>query len=173
LAHLELAASASVQVEEILFVVPEYLPHKEQCGATLEQRIDMLLAFGCVQPHSIAVSSGGLFVDIARECRELYGPSTQFYFVCGRDAAERVLGWDYGRPGVVEGMLRDFELLVAPRLGEFTPPERFRHRIHPLAMTARHDAVSSSDIRQRMAARQPWEHLVPENIVQLVREIYS
>ena len=39
---------------------------------------------------------------------------------------ERVLGWDYGRKGVVEEMLREFEMLVASRSGEFSPPPEFR-----------------------------------------------
>ncbi len=32
-------------------------------------------------------------------------PATELSFICGRDAAERILHWDYGRPGVVEEML--------------------------------------------------------------------
>lgn len=172
-AHLELARAAARVVDEILCVVPSEFPHKDYFGATLEQRLEMLKSAGILAPHSIATADQGLFIDIARECRTHYDPATRLYFVCGRDAAERILNWDYGRPGVVEEMLREFELLVAPRGGVHERPEAFRDRIHTLAADGGIEAVSSTEVRERIARGDPWEHLVPEKIVDLVREIYS
>lgn len=172
-AHAELVHAAAFQVDEVLCVVPSVFPHKEFVGATLEQRLEMLAAADLSEPASIAVSEKGLFIDIARECREYYGADTRLYFVCGRDAAERILTWDYGRPGVVEEMLQEFELLVAARGGEFRPPAEFQHRVHPLGLRAAHDHVSSTEVRERIARGDPWEHLVPREIVERVREIYS
>ena len=154
-------------------MVPRAFPHKDYFGATLEQRIELLAASGLTIPQSVAVTDQGLFLDIARECRRHYGPETRLYFICGRDAAERILRWDYGRPGVASEMLREFELLVAPRGGQFEPPEEHRHRIHPLSVRSGHEGVSSTEVRDRIARGEPWEHLVPENIAQRVREIYS
>jgi nicotinate (nicotinamide) nucleotide adenylyltransferase len=173
IAHQELVYMAGFHVDEVLCVVPSVFPHKEFFGATLEQRLEMLAAADLAKPASIATSEKGLFIDIARECREHYGADTQLYFVCGRDAAERILTWDYGRPGVVEEMLQEFELLVAARGGEFRPPAEFRQRVHPLSLRAAHDHVSSTEVRERIARGEPWEHLVPQEIVELVREIYS
>ncbi len=172
-AHLELAQAASVCVDLIVCVVPRVFPHKDYSGATLEQRVEMLEAAGLAIPHSIAATSQGLFIDIARECRAHYGAETQLSFICGRDAAERILNWDYGRPGVVEEMLREFELLVAPRGGHFSPPAEYRHRIHALKVRGGHEEVSSTEVRERIARGEPWEHLVPERIRERVREIYS
>ena len=172
-AHLELARAAGERVDEILCVVPREFPHKEYFGATLDQRLEMLAAAGFGVPHSIATTERGLFVEIAQECMRHYDAGTRLYFVCGRDAAERILNWAYGRAGVVEDMLREFELLVAPRGGAFEPPEAFRNRIHSLAAVGAHEAVSSTDVRERIARGEPWEHLVPEGIVERVREIYS
>jgi nicotinic acid mononucleotide adenylyltransferase len=73
----------------------------------------------------------------------------------------------------VEEMLREFQLLVASRSGELQPPAEFQHRIHPLTLRGGHDLVSSTDVRERIARGEPWEHLVPELIVDQVREIYS
>ncbi len=171
-AHLELAKAASAYADLILFVVPRVFPHKEYSGATLEQRVEMLDAAGLAIPHSIASTSQGLFIDIARECRDHYGAQARLSFICGRDAAERILHWDYGRPGVVEEMLREFELLVAPRGGHFSPPEEYRHRIHTLNVSG-YEEVSSSEVRERIARGEPWEQLVPEKIRERVREIYS
>ena len=172
-AHQELVYAAGFLVDEVLCVVPSVFPHKQFVGATLEQRLEMLASAELAKPASIAVSEKGLFIDIARECREHYGADTQLYFVCGRDAAERILTWDYGRPGVVEEMLQEFELLVAARGGEFQPPSEFQHRVHPLGLQAAHDHVSSTEVRERIGRGEPWEHLVPAEIVERVREIYS
>jgi nicotinate (nicotinamide) nucleotide adenylyltransferase len=173
IAHLELARAASATVDMIIFVVPQAFPHKEFAGATLEQRVEMLEAAGLEVPHAIASTSQGLFIDIARECRNHFGPATEMSFICGRDAAERILGWNYGRAGVLEEMFGEFELLVAPRGGHFSPPEEFAHRIDVLPIGARHEQVSSTEVRERIARGEAWDHLVPENIRQRVREIYS
>jgi nicotinic acid mononucleotide adenylyltransferase len=165
--------AAGSHVNEVLCVVPSVLPHKQYFGATLEQRLEMLAAAKMMVPCSIATSEKGLFIDIARECREHYGADTRLCFVCGRDAAERILAWDYGRPGVVQEMLQEFELLVAGRGGEFQPPAELQHRVHSLGLRAVHDQVSSTDVRQRIARGEPWEHLVPATIVERVKEIYS
>lgn len=171
-AHVELANAAAGHVDEVLCVVPRIFPHKEYSGATLEQRIELLEFAGLDVPHSIATTEKGLFIDIARECRAHYGPETSFYFLCGRDAAERVLTWDYERPGVVEEMLREFELLVARRAGEFRVPPEFPGRIHTLELREVHDHVSSTEVRDRIARGEPWEHLVPESIRARVKQIY-
>jgi len=172
-AHLALAAASRDHVDEVLYVVPRAFPHKEYFGATLEQRLEMLGALESSVPQSIAVTEQGLLIDIARECHAEFGAETRLYFLCGRDAAERVLTWDYGRSGVVEEMLNQFELLVASRSGDFLPPPEFQRRIHSLALPAAHDQVSSTEVRERIARAEPWEHLVPGSIVERVREIYS
>ncbi|HYL72747.1 MAG TPA: nicotinate-nicotinamide nucleotide adenylyltransferase [Bryobacteraceae bacterium] len=172
-AHVELAEAARWHVDEVLLVVPSVFPHKDYSGATLEERIAMIESAGLTVPHSIGASERGLFLDIAQECREHYGPELRLYFLCGRDAAERILTWDYGRPGVAEEMLQDFELLVAPRGGPLQPPAHLEHRIHPLEIRGEYDNVSSSEVRERIARGERWEHLVPESIVELVKKIYS
>lgn len=172
-AHVELARAASGYVDEIVCAVPRAFPHKEYFGASLDQRLEMLDSIGFIGPYSIAASTGGLFIDIAQECRECYGSEAKLYFVCGRDAAERILGWEYGSGAVVEKMMRDFELLVAARAGNFEAPAEFRNRIHELAISGEHDQVSSSDVRKRIARGEPWEHLVPGPIIERVRSIYA
>jgi len=173
IAHFELASAAGFHVDEVLCVVPRAFPHKGYYGATLEQRVDMLGLWGLMIPHSIATSDQGLFIDIARECRTHYDPHTRIYLICGRDAAERIFTWDYGRPGVLEEMLGEVELLVAPREGEFQAPREFERRIHSLGLHGEHDEVSSSEVRERIALGRPWEDLVPRAIVERVREIYG
>lgn len=167
-AHLALARAASDVVDEVIFVVPRLFPHKQFEGAGLEQRLQMLRRTA----YRVETTKGGLFIDIAREMRATE-PESEIYFACGRDAAERILNWDYGEPGFAERMLEEFGLLVVARRGEFTAPEPFAQHIIPLRLNETFDDVSSTEVRRRIAACEQWEDLVPEEIVELVREIYA
>ena len=69
--------------------------------------------------------------------------------LCGRDAAERVVGCT------------------------FDPPCGFRTRIHTLPMVADMGHISASEVRRRIRAQEPWQHLVPEPIVDQVGMLYG
>jgi nicotinate-nucleotide adenylyltransferase len=167
-AHLALAQAASSVVDEVVCVVPRVYPHKQFEGAGLEQRLAMLAQ----TRYRVETTDGGLFIDIAREIRARE-PESEIVFVCGRDAAERILNWHYGEPGFAERMLQEFGLLVAARQGEFTVPEPFLQSVIPLHLNGSFDDVSSTEVRRRIATGEPWEDLVPNEIVDLVREIYA
>jgi nicotinate-nucleotide adenylyltransferase len=169
-AHLALADAALSLVDEVVCVVPRIYPHKDFDGAGLDHRIEMLSRAG--GRYQVEVSERGLFIDIARELRRSQ-PDADLYFICGRDAAERVVSWDYGVAGAIERMLAEFQLLVASRQGDFAGPAHLRHRVHPLRLVEPYDDVSSSEVRRRISAGEPWEHLVPERIVEMVRHIYT
>jgi nicotinic acid mononucleotide adenylyltransferase len=47
------------------------------------------------------------------------------------------------------------------------------HRIHPLTVAGDLDAVSATEVRRRIRQGDRWKHLVPGEIVPLVREIYG
>ena len=173
IAHIGLADAAAGLVDEVLFVLPRSLPHKEYSGASFSERIDMLLAALRGRPAcSIAASTGGLFAEIAGECRTAYGERVRLSFLCGRDAAERIAGWDYGREGEFARMLQSFDLLVATRGGAYHPPSGLGAAIRPLPFSPAFEPVSSSDIRARIHRGEPWEHLVPPAIHNQVRKIY-
>ena len=172
-AHLALARAALAFVDEVLFVLPRAFPHKAYTGASFEDRVRMLAA--AVEDEarfSIASSDGGLFIDIAGQCRQAYGPDVEVLILCGRDAAERAVNWDYGHPDAFRDQLREYGLLVAPRGGSYQPPAEFEDRIQGLAAVEGCDEVSATDVRQRIRRGETWEHLVPRPIVEMVREIY-
>lgn len=174
LAHLALARAALATAGEVLFVLPREFPHKPYEGATFEQRVEMLLAATRSEPRfSVAASHGGLFAEIAVECREAYGEDVRLLFLCGRDAAERIVTWDYGEPGAFERMIERFELFVAPRDGRYEPPPAIRHRIRNLQLAEDTSLISASAVRDRLRQGTNWEHLVPPEIVPMVREIYG
>ena len=172
-AHLALARAALQTLDEVVLILPRELPHKEFTGASFGERVAMLRAALAEEPHcSIAATGGGLFIEIADECRAMYGRHVRLSFLCGRDAAERVAGWDYGRPEAFAGMLRQFDLLVAARGGEYEPPVEFQAAIRRLPLSREFEHVSASEVRGRIASGQPWEHLVPAPVRDCVRRIY-
>lgn len=173
-AHVALIEAAGARVDEVLCVLPRVFPHKTYHGATLEERIEMLDRVRPSAPAcSIGVTERGLFIEIARECREGYGAEVELWFLCGRDAAERTLAWDYGEPGAIDRMMDEFGLLVAARQGRFEPSPRFAHRTGELTVAQDLDEVSSTEVRDRIRTGQPWEHLVPGAIVDDVRRIFA
>lgn len=172
-AHRALAGAALAHVEEVVLVLPRLFPHKEYSGASFGARVQMLCAtFQPNEPISVAASDRGLFLEIAAECRAAYGSEVALSFLCGRDAAERIVGWDYGRPGAVAEMLRQFELLVAARNGEYQPPPAIRSAVRCLELAGALDHISASRVRAAIAREEAWEHLVPEEVLEEVRKIY-
>lgn len=171
-AHVALAHGALRHVDEVVFVLPRVFPHKDYRGATFEDRIEMLLKATEGEPaFSVASSTGGLFLDIAQESSACYAPRTALSFLCGRDAAERIVGWDYGRPDAAAEMLRDFNLLVAARDGAYEAPAEYAHAIRMLEAVGC-DAISATEVRDRIARGEPWEHLVPAAIRDHVTRLY-
>jgi nicotinate-nucleotide adenylyltransferase len=174
-AHIGLAQSAidSRQTDEVVFVMPAALPHKQYERVVLEDRIQLLLdAIGSEPRFSVALSDGGLFLEIARECRVHY-PRAALRFLCGRDTAERIVNWCYGDLPPIQQQLEEFELLVAPRQGIFEAPEHLRDAVAHLPLEPAYDEVSSTEVRQRIAAGEPWIHLVPSPIVERVKKLYT
>ncbi len=172
-AHLALAEAALDFVDEVLLVMPRVLPHKSYEGVGLQDRLRMLEYVISSRPRfSLASSERGLFLDIARECREAYGPETVLSLICGRDAAQRALNWDYGRPDAVKDMLRELSFLVADRGGTFRAPPGAENRVCSLSIAKEYENISASLVRERIRSGGAWEHLVPPEIVPLVRELY-
>jgi nicotinic acid mononucleotide adenylyltransferase len=172
-AHLALAEAGlrDAGLDEVLLVLPRRFPHEKGYeGVTLEDRARMLRALAPAGLSS-AITDGGLFLEIAAEARPHY-PGAELWFLCGADAAQRIVEWDYGRPGVAGEMLREFGMLVAARQGEYTPPEHLRDRVRPLCMGRGYDEVSATEVRRKIRAGECWQDLVPPALHRLVDELY-
>jgi nicotinic acid mononucleotide adenylyltransferase len=166
---MALAQAALEMVEEVVFVLPRALPHKTWVGASFEDRVELLVAALNAQGRfSIASTRRGLFVEIAAECREAYGQDTRLSFLCGADAAERIVTWDYGEPDVLNRMMEEFDLLVAERCNTFTAP-----RCRPLRLRGEFAQVSATEVRDRIVRGKPWRHLVPDAVQEQVARIYA
>lgn len=175
-AHIALVAAAARSVDEVICVVPRIYPHKAFHGATLEERTEMLIEVASANSgpgFAVAIAEQGLFVEIAVECRQALGSDLDIQFICGRDAAERIVTWDYGAPGAIETMLENFGLLVAGRHGHWTPPDHIAHRVATLQLPESYDEVSSTEVRLRLTRGEAWQHLVPCEIVAQVAGIFD
>lgn len=171
-AHLELARQGVRQygLGEVLFLLPQVLPHKEYTGAAFEQRVEMLEAALATEPQfAIGSTDQGLFIYIARECRPVYVPEAEFFFICGRDAAERVVNWDYGPGSRFADMLEEFQMLVAPREGAYSVPAEYAGRIHLLDVPPEVEVCSSSAVRDAIGAGGDWRHLVPPPVAAIIQ----
>jgi nicotinic acid mononucleotide adenylyltransferase len=171
-AHCALAEAALEHVDYLFWILPATYPHKAWEGATPAERERMLIAVTADRPQfGVAATEHGLFDDIASEVRDIY-PDPDLYFVCGRDAAERVLTWDYGYPGAVDQMLGRWKLLVAPRGGPPSIAARHSAAVQ-LLRCAGYQEDSSTRVRGLLAAQADCGGLVHERILNLVREIYA
>lgn len=170
-AHVAMVRASLAWAGEAVLVLPRALPHKEFAGAGFARRVEWIRQLAVAHGFSAAISDGGLFIEMSRECRSATG-SAQVFVVCGRDAAERIVGWDYGTAGSIEAQLDEYQMLVAPRGGVYVPPAHLADRIHPLALAEDWYEVSSTEVRQRIQSGLPWADLVPEAIAADVLAAY-
>ena len=83
------------------------------------------------------------------------------------------MNWDYGPGAGIADQLREYGLLVADRHGAYEPPPQFRQRVHRLDVPEEDTRISATEVRERIAAGAPWEHLVPETVIDEVRRLYG
>ena len=169
-AHRALLEAALEHVDEAVALLPRAFPHKLYDRVSLEDRIRMLERMS-PEPYSIAISEGGLFLEMCDEFQLEAGPA-EVSIACGRDAAERILAWDYADSETLDRMFASFQLLVAARQGEVAAPARFADRIHSLDLSHEFAGVSSTEVRERIRAGTEWRHLVPDLVAPLIAQLY-
>ncbi len=171
-AHLELARVALQRADRVLFVLPRSFPHKSYDHVTLQDRLD-LIRMAIDDPRmSAGITEGGLFIEMVRECRRRHPGLYKIYVACGRDAAERIVSWDYDGIEPIDQQLREYELLVAARNGDYRPPPQLAAQIHPLPLDPGLDEVSATALRDKIRKGGDWEQYTPSAIRQRVSELY-
>lgn len=171
-AHLGLAQAALARVGLVVFTLPRAFPHKSYGSVGLDARLELLSHLTASEPRfAVAISDGGLFIDMAREWRRLHPATDELFLLCGRDAAERIVSWPYPPGDSIEKQLSEYALLVASRDGDYRPPADLGRRIETLA--ARWDDVSSTRVRHALAGGEDWCKLVPAAVHDHVARIYA
>jgi len=178
-AHLALADTV-VQMfglQEVVFLLPAVPPHKTIFGASLEQRLDMMaLAVADCPYATVGLSSHGLFLDMYTGLQTLYPPHTEVFFLTGRDAAERILTWQYDdAEAALRQMFTAFQLIVCDREGPFHLPDDpllvpYRQRIHGCALSVDLNHISATEVRQRCHQGAALDDLIPTAVAQYIAE---
>lgn len=161
-AHLALAAAAvrRVRLEEVLFVLPEQPPHKQELAATFAERAEMLrLAVTAESRFSAATVGPGLFLDIHRAVAPHYPTDVRMFFLAGRDAGERILlRWPYDDPrAALRAMFQRFDVVIASRGGPFAVEGHpalapYAGKIHRLDLGTEYEKISATRARECLAA---------------------
>lgn len=172
-AHLALAQAALARASAVVFTLPRAFPHKSYEGVDLAHRLAMLRHLAALDPRFlVALSDGGLFVEMAREWRALHPGAGKPYVLCGRDAAERIVHWDYSAAEPFHLQLADFTLLAAARQGAFSIPAHLAGAVEPLDIAPGLDDISSTRVRAAIARGDDWRPLVPPVLWPDVERLY-
>jgi nicotinate-nucleotide adenylyltransferase len=101
-------------------------------------------------------------IDTLRDLKEAYGPGSEFYFITGADALERILSWkDAGE------MFKLAHFVGVTRPGfELSDAHLPADTVSLIAVPAM--AISSTACRARVAAGKPVWYLVPDGVVQYI-----
>lgn len=175
-AHLALASAAqeAFDLEQVVFVLPELMPHKRIARPSMEQRVRWLVALAGSRPdRAAATCPSGLIIEIVQAFRGAGGSACELFVICGRDAAERYASWNYGAGLPFAVQLQDYSLLVASRGAAYTVAPEFAERISTFEIAPEHEAASSSAVREAIHAGRPWRHFVPARIRDSVEAAYE
>jgi nicotinate-nucleotide adenylyltransferase len=174
--HLVAAEEARwhFDLEKVLFL-PTGQPWQKPVGVSpAEDRYQMTVIATASNP-AFAVSRveiehpGPTYtVDTLRRLRAELGESTRLYFITGADAVLHILTWK-DRDEVLG--LAEFIAATRPgyalaRLSELMPG--LSERLHPMEIPML--AISSTEIRARVARGAPIQYLVPDGVVRYVAE---
>lgn len=182
-AHVRMAelAMQEYQLAEVMFELSKVNVDKRVFGASLAERLWMLKHFVAGRPRlSVAMCSHARFIDKAKAIRTVYPEGTGIYFIVGYDTLVRVFDLKYYDDLEVE--LRELfdqsQFIVANR-GQYSladvrsflrePACRpFADKIHLIELDAFHAGLSSTQIRQRLAAGESIAGLAPDEIIPLI-----
>jgi nicotinate-nucleotide adenylyltransferase len=169
------AVRARLGLERVVFVPAGRPPHKEDRLVSDERHRYLMTVMATVTNPLFTVSrieidrpGPSYTVDTVQAFRDALGPSSPLYFITGFDAVREILTWR--EP---ELFLQLCQLVAVTRPGyRVDEVEALRTRLrregdiadplHILEVPAL--AISSSDIRRRVAAGEPIKYLVPESV---------
>ena len=184
-AHLVTAQEALVQfaLDEIVFMPSGRPPHKRRRLAPAESRYLMVAVAVASHPRfsvsrlEIDRPGVGYTVDTLEQVAAVLRPDAQIFFVTGADAVLDILTWK-DPPGVVELCT----LIAATRPGfDLSRLAGVLSALGPQAVGPGPDSrvrvmqipgldISSSMIRERLAAGLPVRYLVPDAVCDLIEK---
>jgi nicotinate-nucleotide adenylyltransferase len=185
LAHLVTGQEALLQfgLDEVVFMVSGTPPHKKRRLAPAELRYLMTVLATASHPRfsvsRLEIDRPGMCytVDTLETLAAALGPGSRIFFITGADAVLDILTWKEPsrlldlctliaatRPGYDLSRLA----AVLDRLGAGLVGPGAEARVEVMEIPAL--AISSSLIRERLAAGRPVRYLVPEAVAQFIEK---
>lgn len=179
LGHLVAAEEALVQfdLDSVVFM-PTGRPARKTARAVTapEHRYLMTVVATAANPDfdvsRVEMDRPGLSytVDTLRELKDARGPGTELFFITGADAVWEIVTWKdaerFRELATFIAVTRPGYDLAAAR--EQHAEELSRIRIEFIEVPAL--AISSTDIRARVAESRPIRYLVPESVASYIRK---
>jgi nicotinate-nucleotide adenylyltransferase len=173
LGHLVAGSEAldALELDLVLFV-PTGHPWQKRLYSDPEDRY-LMAVMGAASNARFAVSRmeidrrGPTYTaDTMQELRDFYGPDFGLYFIVGGDAALKLGTWKH-----VERLDGVAEIVAVTRPG-FALDALSRRAGWPALQVLEMPAIdiSSTDIRARVAAGRPIDHLVPPEVERYIRD---
>jgi nicotinate-nucleotide adenylyltransferase len=169
------AARSKFFLDKVIFIPAGKPPHKlDSQRADAEQRLMMTLLatidnpFFHISRTEIDREGYSYTYDTVKEFLDFYGDGTEIYFITGADAVAEMAGWKNAAP-----LLKICTFIAASRPGftlDFTQklPQEFLPKIMTLTVPAL--AISSTDIRRRVAQNKPIRYLLPEPVEKYIEK---
>jgi nicotinate (nicotinamide) nucleotide adenylyltransferase len=186
LAHESLifTAKTTYHLNEILLVLSSTNVDKGLMGATLGQRLTMLIHYAQKQPNTtVAICSHAKFTDKVKALMPCYRPQTQFFFIVGYDTLVRLFD-----PKYYLDMSYELRLLFetchfiaanrgtndAQTLKAFLHKEEvipFADKIHAISLPDSVANISSTQVRERIRQHKTTESFVPKAILEAIDDL--
>lgn len=171
--HLVCAEEARWQfdLEEVIWV-PAGLPwQKREVSASEDRYMITVLATAPNESFSVSrveIDRGGptYTLDTLVTLREFYGDKAELFFITGADAVTQILTWKDP-----EEVLHQAHFIAASRpeyeLSDLDL-DKFKGRVSVMQIPAL--AISSTEIRERVATGRPIRYLVPREVAVYIEE---
>lgn len=176
--HLVTAEEARQQfrLDEVIFMPTGTAPHKGRQVAPPEARYLMVSIATATNPHfwvsRLEMDTPGVdyTVDTLARLARRFPAGTEFFFITGADAVLEILTWK--EPGrvlelctIIAATRPGYDL---SRLSEVLAGLESKDKVHAMEIPAL--AVSSSMIRERLAAGRGVRYLVPEGVAEVIEK---
>ena len=190
--HIEIARAARDALETIIALMPAAdPPHRDPPGANAQQRAAMLELAIAGEPglqvdrRELQREGRSWTIDTVRGLRAELGADASIALLVGADSFIGLPGWKHWR-----ALLDLVHFVVAERLGsplDADLPASLAEAVamrwvrspralyaatggHVLRLQQPLQPHSATDLRRRIAAGQPWRHLLPEAVAGYIEE---
>ena len=178
LGHLMIAEMAleAFDLNRVIFVPAKEPPHKETDVIESKYRLEMVRAAGLYNPNFVVSDvemqrqGKSYTIDTLRYFHDVYGPSTEFFFIAGTDTIQNLPTWKY-----IEELLDMCQFIGAIRPGATNDIgesiEWFGQRgsrIHILEVPEM--KLSATELRHRLRHGLSTRYMLPRTVYQYIKE---